>query len=85
MRPDEISEGLERPLSPELLARDLTRLAYVAGDGTPRAIPIGFIWNGSQIVRCTAKNAAKGSVASLIGNALLTLLTALAAAFGFNR
>jgi len=59
MRPDEISEVLERPLSQELLARDLTRLAYVAGDGTPRAIPIGFIWNGSQIVMCTAKNAAK--------------------------
>src|ERR1700748_759897 len=46
-------------MSPALLARDLTRLAYVAKDGTPRAIPIGFSWNGSQLVMCTSKNAPK--------------------------
>lgn len=59
MKPSEIAEVLNRPLSKELLARDLTRLAYVAKDGTPRAIPIGFTWNGSEIVMCTAKNASK--------------------------
>jgi Pyridoxamine 5'-phosphate oxidase len=59
MRPNEISEVLNRPLSQELLARDLTRLAYVAKDGTPRNIPIGFSWNGSEIVMCTATNAPK--------------------------
>ena len=59
MQPSEITEVLNRPISQELLARDLTRLAYIAKDGTPRAIPIGFIWNGSEIVMCTAKNAAK--------------------------
>jgi hypothetical protein len=42
-----------------MLARDLTRLAYVASDGTPRNIPIGFTWNGSEIVMCTSKNAPK--------------------------
>src|ERR687897_842177 len=46
-------------MSQELLARDLARLAYVAKDGTPRTIPIGFTWNGAEIVMCTAKNAAK--------------------------
>ena len=51
----------DHPISRELLARDLTRLAYVARDGTPRSIPIGFTWNGSAIVMCTAKNAAKVS------------------------
>jgi hypothetical protein len=55
----EITEVLNRPLSHELLARDLTRLAYVARDGTPRVVPIGFVWNGTEIVMCTAKNAAK--------------------------
>jgi uncharacterized pyridoxamine 5'-phosphate oxidase family protein len=55
----EITEVLNRPLSQELLARDLTRLAYVARDGTPRVVPIGFVWNGTEIVMCTAKNAAK--------------------------
>ncbi len=59
METNEISEILNRPLSQELLARDLTRLAYVAKDGTPRNVPIAFTWNGSEIVMCTTKNAPK--------------------------
>ena len=56
MQPNEV---LNRPLSQDLLARDLTRLAYVAKDGTPRNVPIGFTWNGSENVMCTSKNAPK--------------------------
>jgi pyridoxamine 5'-phosphate oxidase-like protein len=59
MRENEITEILDRPISREMLARDLTRLAYVAKDGTPRNIPIGFTWNGSEIVMCTTRNAPK--------------------------
>ena len=59
MQPSEITEVLSRPISQELLARDMTRLAYVAKDGTPRNGPIIFAWNGSQIVMCTPKNAPK--------------------------
>ena len=59
MQPHEITEMLNRPHSTELLARALTRLAYVARDGTPRTVPIAFVWNGSQIVMCTTKNAPK--------------------------
>lgn len=59
VQPNEITEVLNRPISRELLARDLTRLAYVAKDGTPRNIPMGFTWNGAEIVMCTAKNAPK--------------------------
>ena len=59
MQPSEITEVLSRPISQELLARDMTRLAYVAKDGTPRNVPIIFAWNGSQIVMCTPKNAPK--------------------------
>src|SRR3954452_23080368 len=59
VQPYEIAEVLNRPLSEELLARDLTRLAYIAKDGTPRSIPIAFTWNGSEIVMCTSKNAPK--------------------------
>ena len=59
MQPDEIAAVLNRPSSQELLARDLTRLAYAAKDGTPRSIPIAFTWNGSEIVMCTSKNAPK--------------------------
>jgi len=59
MQPDQIAEILNRPISQELLAHDLTRLAYVAKDGTPRNVPIGFTWNGAEIVMCTTKNAPK--------------------------
>jgi hypothetical protein len=59
VQPNEITEILNRPISQELLARDVTRLAYVAKDGTPRNVPIGFTWNGSEIVMCTSKNAPK--------------------------
>ena len=59
MQSHEITAVLERPLSKELLARDVLRMAYVAKDGTPRNVPIGFTWNGSEIVMCTTKNAPK--------------------------
>ncbi|MGC0343615.1 pyridoxamine 5'-phosphate oxidase family protein [Streptomyces sp. SLBN-8D4] len=71
MQPNEITEVLNRPISQELLARDLTRLAYVAKDGTPRNVPIAFAWNGSEIVMCTSKNAPK--LASLHENPAVAL------------
>jgi len=71
MQPNEIAEILNRPISQELLARDLTRLAYVAKDGTPRNVPIGFTWNGSEIVMCTSTNAPK--LASLRANPMVAL------------
>lgn len=71
MEPTRITEILNRPLSQELLARDITRLAYVAADGTPRTVPIAFTWNGSEIVMCTTKNAPK--LASLRRNPAVAL------------
>ncbi|QXC62232.1 pyridoxamine 5'-phosphate oxidase family protein [Aquihabitans sp. G128] len=71
MDADEITEVLERPYSQELLARDLTRLAYVATDGTPRNVPIAFSWNGSEVVLCTPTNAPK--LASLRQNPQVAL------------
>lgn len=59
MQPNEITDILNSPISRELLARDLLRMAYVAKDGTPRNVPIAFTWNGSEIVVCTTKNAPK--------------------------
>ncbi|MFD2466221.1 pyridoxamine 5'-phosphate oxidase family protein [Amycolatopsis silviterrae] len=71
MEPQRIAEVLNRPLSQELLARDLTRLAYVAKDGTPRSIPISFSWNGAEVVLCTTKNSAK--LAALRANPMVAL------------
>ena len=59
MRADEVGEVLSKTLSQELLKRDVARLAFVATDGTPRVIPIGIFWNGSEVVMCTTKNARK--------------------------
>ena len=71
MHPNDVTEVLNRPISQQLLARDLTRLAYVAKDGTPRTIPIGFTWNGSEIVMCTSTNAPK--LAALRANPMVAL------------
>lgn len=59
MQPDELLEVLKHPTSQEMLERDIARLAYVAQDGTPRVVPIGFTWNGSELVMCTPTNAPK--------------------------
>ena len=60
MDPHEITEELEHPGARNLLASaTLLRLAYNGSDGLPRVIPIGFYWNGSQIVVCTAATAPK--------------------------
>jgi hypothetical protein len=53
------AEMLQKPISQEMLRRDIARLSYVAKDGTPRVIPIGFTWNGTEIVMCTTPNAPK--------------------------
>jgi hypothetical protein len=37
----------------------LARLAYLGRDGLPRVIPIGFHWNGRDVVVCTATIAPK--------------------------
>jgi Pyridoxamine 5'-phosphate oxidase len=59
MQTRDVTEILEQPISQEMLNRDLARLAYVAKDGTPRVVPIGFTWNGSEVVMCTPTNAPK--------------------------
>ncbi|MGO1881035.1 MAG: pyridoxamine 5'-phosphate oxidase family protein, partial [Microbacterium gubbeenense] len=55
----EITRILTLPYSEQLLARDILRMAYVALDGSPRNVPMGFVWNGSEIVVCTTTNAPK--------------------------
>jgi hypothetical protein len=60
MDPNEITEELEHPGARNLLeSATLLRLAYNESDGFPRVIPIGFYWNGNQIVACTAATAPK--------------------------
>ncbi len=51
---------LDTPLAQELLHSALpAHLAYNWRDGTPRLIPIGFYWNGQEIVVCSPPDAPK--------------------------
>ena len=55
-----ISEIINDPVSQELLhSRVLARIAYIGLDGGPRVVPMGFLWNGSEIIVCTADTAPK--------------------------
>jgi hypothetical protein len=71
MNRNDVGDVLDKPLSREMLARDIARLAYVGKDDTPRAIPIAFAWNGSEIVMSTAKNSQK--LAALRSNPAVAL------------
>jgi nitroimidazol reductase NimA-like FMN-containing flavoprotein (pyridoxamine 5'-phosphate oxidase superfamily) len=60
MNRHEIAQELAHEDAQELLATaPLLRLAYNGPDGLPRVIPIGFHWNGEQIVVCTATTSPK--------------------------
>jgi nitroimidazol reductase NimA-like FMN-containing flavoprotein (pyridoxamine 5'-phosphate oxidase superfamily) len=74
MDPQEITEELEHPGARNLLASaTLLRLAYDGSDGFPRVIPIGFYWNGNQIVVCTATTAPKAKALSSRPNVAITI------------
>ena len=53
-------ELLQDPVAQRLLASSVpARLAYTWHDGTPRIVPIGFHWNGTEIVLGTFPDAPK--------------------------
>jgi uncharacterized pyridoxamine 5'-phosphate oxidase family protein len=70
-----IDEVMAEDVARKLLQRSIARLAYVARDGTPRVVPIGYIWDGSAIVMCTATNAAKIKALQVNPNVALTIDT----------
>jgi hypothetical protein len=58
--PDEIRAAMEDPVAQRLLtSANPARLAYVARDGTPRVVPVGFLWTGSTLVIGTVPGSAK--------------------------
>jgi hypothetical protein len=69
-------EDLRHPDAQELLhSPDPARLAYNGRDGYPRVIPIGFLWNGTDIVVCTAPTAPKVAALTERPNVALTIET----------
>jgi hypothetical protein len=60
MQQEQVTQVMNDPLARKLLNSNIpARLAYIGLDGFPRAIPIGFLWNGTQIVIGTATNSPK--------------------------
>jgi hypothetical protein len=60
MNAAELPSELGHPGAEELLREaSLARLAYTGLDATPRVVPVGFHWNGQEVVVCTATTAPK--------------------------
>jgi nitroimidazol reductase NimA-like FMN-containing flavoprotein (pyridoxamine 5'-phosphate oxidase superfamily) len=56
----DIDAELSVPGARELVeSTSAAHLAYVAQDGTPRVIPVGFFWTGDEFVISTATTAPK--------------------------
>ena len=58
MTPQELQAELE-PAEETLRTATLARLAYDGIDGTPRVVPIGFLWTGEAVVLATHPTAPK--------------------------
>jgi hypothetical protein len=60
MRQQDVARVFNDPLAQQLLHSPIpARLAYTATDGSPRVVPVGYYWNGTEIVICTAPTAPK--------------------------
>jgi Pyridoxamine 5'-phosphate oxidase len=60
MSTNDVTQVLQEPLAQELLqAKFPARLSYTVADGSSRVIPIGFYWDGAQILLFTAPIAPK--------------------------
>ena len=76
MQQGNVSQVMNDPLAQELLNSNIpARLAYAGRDGLPRAIPIGFLWDGTQFVMGTATNSPKVKVLQANPKVALTIDT----------
>ena len=72
MRHEDVVEVLNDPVALELLGSGIPlRLAYNGLDGFPRVVPIGFLWNGAELVLSTVSYAPK--VKALVANPKVAL------------
>src|SRR6476659_1699025 len=60
MEKQELNDELATAGAQELLtSTSAAHLSYIATDGTPRVMPVGFFWTGDEIVISTATTAPK--------------------------
>ena len=56
----ELRRIFDDPVSQDLLhSPALARMAYLGKDGGPRVVPVGYLWDGTAFIVCTATNAPK--------------------------
>jgi len=72
----EVPADLRHPVAQELLHAAIpARLAYIGLDGNPRAVPIAFYWNGTDIVMATSPETPKTSALRVNPKVALTIDT----------
>ena len=77
MNAADLANEIDHPGAEELLRHaSLARLAYSGLDGSPRVVPVGFHWNGHDVVVCTATTAPKVKALSARPSVALTIDTA---------
>lgn len=74
MGPDELQAELNVTGAQELLGSSTSaHLAYVADDGTPRVIPVGYWWTGEEFVVSTATTSPKVEALQQNGDVALSI------------
>jgi hypothetical protein len=77
MNAADLASEIGHPGAEDLLRQaSLVRLAYSGSDGSPRVVPVGFHWNGQDVVVCTATTAPKVKALSARPKVALTIDTA---------
>jgi Pyridoxamine 5'-phosphate oxidase len=60
MQRNDVLNVLNDPLAQQLMGSKIpARVAYISLDGSPRVVPLGFLWNGEQFVICTLPDSPK--------------------------
>jgi hypothetical protein len=76
MQPEAVTQVLNDPLARKLLHSSIpVRMAYTGTDGGPRAVPMGFHWDGERIVMATAPASLKVRALSADPRVALTVDT----------
>jgi hypothetical protein len=76
MKQEQVTQVMNDPLAQELLNSNIpARLAYIGLGGFLRAIPIGFLWDGTRFVIGTATNSPKMQALSANPKVALTIDT----------
>jgi general stress protein 26 len=76
MEAQELAAELDHPDAQQLLRHGvIARLAYNGGDGFPRVIPTGFLWDRGRVFFCTAVTAPKVKALAERPNVALTIDT----------